>query len=551
MDREKLLETFRWDFNTRSSAITLSHYGALPRSEMPLVILVGIFAFAGSAAVGLLLGIPAPNFQDEFSYLLASDTFAHGRVANPTHPMWIHFESTQIIQQPTYMSKYPPAQGLVLAVGQILTGYPIVGVWISMALMSAAIFWMLQVWLSRRWALLGGLLVIIHPELGIAGYWAQSYWGGAVAATGGALVLGGLRSLMRKARVTAALILGIGVVILANSRPYEGLLVSLPVAVTLLYWLISKDGPSISVSLRYVFLPLFLVISLAAVGMVFYNFRITGNILRLPYQVHEETYAAVPNFIWQDLRPTPFYHHQAIRDYHRNYGLSIYNEKRSFSGLVKLTFGAWMMYFLLAGSVFSLPLIGAAKILFRWNLRNRWARFATLTYAAFGLGIMLEVPHNLHYFAPIVPLNYFYILQAMRLWRWHNPRVGKLALRVVPVLAIAVLLINICQTIKNRDELAPHLQRERLLSHLKQQDGPHLILVKYGPYGPNHAFEREWVYNEADIDGSKVVWARDMNLKENCQLIDYFKDRRVWSLEIDRDDVPVKLNPFPVQPCQF
>jgi len=551
VDHEKSLKAFRWGFNTSSKATTLPRYRALLRSGMPLVILVGIFAFAGSAAVGWLAGIPAPNFQDEFSYLLASDTFAHGRITNPPHPMWIHFESLHIIQQPTYMSKYPPAQGLVLAAGQLLTGYPIVGVWISMALMSAAIFWMLQVWLSRRWAWLGGLLVIIHPELGIAGSWAQSYWGGAVAATGGALVLGGLRSLMRKPRVTAALILGIGVAILANSRPYEGMLVSLPVAVTLLYWLISKDGPTVSVSLRYVLLPLFLVISLAAAGMAFYNFRITGNIIRLPYQVHEETYAIVPNFIWQDLRPTPFYRHQAIRDFHLNYGLSIYNEKQSFAGLIKLNFAAWMMYLLLAGSVFSLPLIGAAKILFRWILRNRWARFATLTYATFGLGTMLEIFHNLHYFAPIVPLNYFFIVQAMRLWRWHNPRVGKLALRVVPVLAIAVLLINIWQTVKNRDELAPHLQRESLLTHLKQQDGRHLILVKYGPYGPNHAFEREWVYNDADIDGSKVVWARDMDLKENCRLIDYFKDRRVWSLDIDRDDVPIKLNPFPAQRCRF
>src|SRR5713226_9467451 len=170
--------------------------------------LSGLTAFAVGASLSLFGQFPSPAVHDEFSYLLAADTFAHGRLTNPTHPHWIHFESMHIIHEPSYASKYPPAQGLMLAAGQVVTGQPIVGVWLSTALASAAVCWMLLAWLRPRWALLGGLLAALHP---IMLMWSQSYWGGAVAVCGGALLLGGSRRIANHPRLDDSIWTALGI----------------------------------------------------------------------------------------------------------------------------------------------------------------------------------------------------------------------------------------------------------------------------------------------------------------------------------------------------
>ena len=299
----------------------------MPRASLAVV---AAFSLAISAALVATLGLPKPNVHDEFSYLLAADTFAHGRLTNPTHPQWMYFESEHIIHQPTYMSKYPPGQGLALALGQKLAGLPIIGAWLSVALGCSALAWMLMAWLPPRQAILGGLLSALHPMI-IA--WTYNYRGGGVAFAGGALLYGSVARTLQRPKVSTSVLIGLGLAMLANSRPFEGLLISIPPGILLLRYLAQRCVRKLGLPWATLIAPLLCVLSLTAAGMAYYNFRVTGNALRLPYVVHEQTYSMAPMFVWQKPREIE-YRNKQLHDFH-DWQLGYYRRQLGAAGFLR------------------------------------------------------------------------------------------------------------------------------------------------------------------------------------------------------------------------
>jgi hypothetical protein len=529
----------------------------LARRKKLSVAIVGFTAFLLRLAILPLSPIPKPFVQDDFSFLLAADTFASGRLTNPTPAMWVHFETMHVTMQPTYMSMYFPAQGIVLAASKVLTGHPWYGVLVVTALMCSALVWMLQAWLPPTWALLGGVLAILR--LGLFSYWIDTYSGaGSISALGGALLLGALPRFVQKSRLRDSLLMAIGVILLGTSRLYEGMLLCIPVLGYLLWWMLyGKNRPPATRLFRQTAVSLLLIVA-AGAWMGYYNYRVFGNPLTLPYTVDRAQYAMAPYFVWQSERPEPAYRHKDLREFYYRSEVYTFRKIHSPRGFLPQTILKALRGLLFyAGITLLIPLIMVRRVFL-----DRRIRFLLLCVLVLAAGQLVEIFLIPHYLAPFTAAFYAIGLQAMRHLRFWTPGdqpVGLALARLTVTLCVILAGVRLCAGLLRLDlpvwpgawasewygrGSQSGFERANIQSNLEHLDGGQLVLVRYSA---KHNFLDEWVYNAADIDNSKVIWAREMDDAANLELLRYYKDRTVWIVQPDTKPANVSLYSSPVQ----
>ena len=208
-------------------------------------------------------------------------------------------------------------------------------------------------------------------------------------------------------------------------------------------------------------------------------------------------------------------------------------------------------------SLLTIPFLALTLALpfgFSWKQISKGTRFLMLTLGIMLIGMECETFYNPHHLSSSTALILALVLVAMRCtcrWRWHGKRSGLFLVRAIPLICICLFVLRAVHGPLAGDEYYANAWYERgpvsfgraaVLKKLNELPGKQLVVVRYRP---SHMQFAEWVYNRADIDTSKVVWARELTQGENERLLKYFADRQVWLLEAD--EKPPRLSEYPIE----
>ena len=517
------------------------HFRNLARNRRRAILAAALFPMV--VRVLMLPWYPPPPAQihDEFSYLLQGDTFAHGRVTNPTPPYWEHFETEYTLFQPTYASQYQPAQGLLLAFGEVVFQNPWWGVWLSVGLMCGALCWALFEIVPPVWALAGALGAAL--QIGIFGLWMNSYFGGAAAATAGALIVAALARIGRGRKLTgSAALCAFGIILTFATRPFEALLWSGIAAAFCCWYVLKKRWRPRTVFVRLL-LPFVLVFGCGASALAWYNWRLTGNPADPPYLAYRRIYGTPQPYWWQPPVTASGFRYAELRDNYLNQ-LRLYDERDSASALLtaerERTANFWRFF---VG-----PFFTPALLFLPWLLRERRIRpwlFASIPF------ILAKATFHAWYPAHSAPETILIVLVMLECWRHmrvfrRRGGVGVALSRALVAAACFTIFIGSAgrafEPFLLRHKLV-HLPpiweslyparrlRDDVTARLAKIPGKHLVFVKYAS---GHCFCEEWVFNSADIPEQRIVYARPYTLESDLALARSLSDFDVWVIEPDK-----------------
>ena len=476
--------------------------------------------------------VPSPDVYDEFGHLLEADTLRHFRLANPPHPLPQFFETFFVLQEPAYSSIYPVGQGLALALGWAVFGLPWAGVVLSVAAFCALCYWILRAWTTPGWALAGGALAVI--EFGPLNQWMNSYWGGAFSAAAGCLVFGALPRLRHGPRTRDAVLLGVGLGMHLLTRPYESVFLFLGVVLFFVPVLRKREEVR---KLARVAPDVVLVLIAPIAIMLFQNKAVTGSWTTLPEMLSQYQYG-VPAALTVESNPVP--HRPLTREQALDYKMQLSfhtGPETMTSYLERLEYRVrYYRFFFLA------PLY-LALVVFLVTIREFRFVWVALTLLLFSLGVNFFPAFQLHYIAAVTCL--FVLVSVRGLDRLSRVSVGRAAAQLIVFFCVAHFLfwygvhafddaeVSMAMRPYETWDAINHGNPERRIyvdRQLAAIPGKLLVFVRYYP---QHIFQDEWVYNAADIDGARVVWARDLGEAEDEKLRRYYPDRAVWLLEPD------------------
>jgi hypothetical protein len=257
-------------------------------------------------------------------------------------------------------------------------------------------------------------------------------------------------------------------------------------------------------------------------------------------------------FPWDTIRPVAAYHHVAMQIFYRGrsvVGALRFAHEHPIELQASKAVGIWAFFF---GPLMTMPwlawLFTRPKGKF-WTSVNPELRILLVLCASTYVSIVLTIyPGQPHYFAPLTASFYACTMLVARDLRTAPS--GRWLARSVFFLSAALFGLVLATSSFHvgprlswiRTWCSPswqNLDRARILNQLGHTPGQQLVIVRYRP---QHDFAiDEWVFNGADIDGSRVIWARDMG-QQNAELAEYFKSRTIWLIEPDLQ--PIKLKPY-------